>query len=494
VSRLSRAGHFGARMRSPQVAQLPTTAKSMFRAAVAAWAALALAACAQTNPGKPPPAVGQPFAGFYYPTGVAYVPDADGGAGFVYVVSSDFDLRFNRGTLASMSADIVLDDGGPLPSAANAPASPAVIGNVFAPLAQQVNIDIYGGPVALAHLPGTAPNARRLFVAGRQANALNAVDVNGPNLTCAPNANVDAGSAAADDCSALATPLGTPIIDAYRPLVVGNEVYVGALTPLDDPRGSDLELVASLARVQADTMGNVQLFAMGPADTPLGSEAIGALEEFQGLILVGSRPISGANTVFTSVPLRVVPEDQFETDAGSTQVDLSTQLNVQDIRSMVLASDRTRLYVTTRNPDALVVLDVTPDLSGSPRFEVIGATLMPSGASEIALIPRGPGRRDLVAVSCETTNVVAIYDDEIGRVVTELRGVGEQPFGLAVGPVPHGGRGVRLYTAAFGRGDLAVTEIPDLDNPASAAVLATVGPNENCLNDTVDARPPECPQ
>ncbi|MBS2031565.1 MAG: hypothetical protein JST54_26940 [Deltaproteobacteria bacterium] len=479
-------------MRSPQVA-IPLTAKLSTRLAVAGLA-LSLTACAQTNPGKPPPAVGQPFAGFYYPTGVAYVPDANGGPGFVYVVSSDFDLRFNRGTLASMSADVRLDDGGPLPTAANAPASPVVIGNVMAPLAQQVDIDVFGGPVALAHLPNTGPNARRLFVAGRQVNALDAVDLDGANLACAPNTNVDAGGAAANDCSAVAAPLGEPIIDAYRPLVVNDQVYVGALTPLDNPRGSDLSLVAYLARVNALTMGDVQLFAMGAADTPVGSEAPAALEEFGGLIMVGSRPISGANTAFTSAPLRVVPEDQFETDAGATAIDLSTQLNVRDIRSMVLASDRTRLYMTTRSPDALAVLDVTPDVSGSPRFEIIGAIPLPSGAAEIALIPRGPGRRDLVAVSCENTNVVAIYDDEIGRVVTELRGVGEQPFGLAVGPVPGGGSGARLYTTAFGRGDLAITEIPDLDNPASAVVLATVGPNENCLNDTVSARPPECPQ
>jgi hypothetical protein len=121
----------------------------------------------------------------------------------------------------------------------------------------------------------------------------------------------------------------------------------------------------------------------------------------------------------------------------------------------------------------------------------LGLAETSAGATELAVISRGTGRRDLVAISCQTQGSVDIYDDEIGRVVASIQGVGSQPYALAVQPNRPGG-GVRLFVSAFGQGDIGVIDIPDLDNPQSAYVVAQIGPNENCLNDEVSLRPPEC--
>jgi hypothetical protein len=92
--------------------------------------------------------------------------------------------------------------------------------------------------------------------------------------------------------------------------------------------------------------------------------------------------------------------------------------------------------------------------------------------------------------------VVALYSAEIGRVGDEVRGVGDPPFGIAAGTRPGASNGARLFATAFGRGNVSIIDVPDLDNLASAAVLLNIGPNQNCLNDSASARPPasECPQ
>jgi len=444
--------------------------------------------CAQENIGTPPPAPGQPFAGFYFPTGIAFVPDASGGPGFVYVVSSDFDLRYNRGTLAAVDLATLADA---IPATAGA--TPAVIADPH--IAAQVSIDVLGGPVAVYQAAGRPPNERRIFIAGRQNNSLDAVDVDGQAVRCALDASTD-------DCSASAASLGSGMVDAYRPLVVGNQVFVGGLTAQDHPATSGMQSVSSVARLNADNLSDLSVRALGPPDSQVGAEAVDGLAVVGNQLYLGGRATGGVDEnggalYFNDSPLRMLSLDGFTTAGSATYVPLDAQVLIRDARAMALSSDGTRLYLVTHSPDGLAILDVSPGLDGSPRNTVVGVADLPLGATELAVIPRGPGRRDVVAVTCGTANVLALYDDEIGRVVAAVRGLGEQPFGVAVGPrLSASGAvlsGVRLYTTAFGRGDLAVVELPNLDDASTAAVLATLGPNENCLNDTVDARPPECP-
>lgn len=433
-----------------------------------------LAGCAQETPGTPPP-----NDRFYYPTGVALVPGADGGPGFLYVASSNFDLRFNRGTLAAV-------DLASLPLPASAPSVPATID--AAHIASQVKIDVFAGPLGVYQPAGAPATMRRLFVAGRQNNTLDAVDVDGATLKCTLDASTD-------DCAASAVNLGDALSDAWRPTVVGDNVFVSHLSPLDNPKGSGKARVSSLARISATDLKTRVVLPLGAADSDIGTEPVSAMQAIGDYLFLGGRAVLNANTA----PMRYVRLPVFDAFAqsntvveGAGKVLLDPEIDLRDVRSMALSSDKSRLFVITRAPDALAVLQVAPDFSGFPRFTVAGVADLPSGASEMAVISRGPGRRDLVAVTCQTTNVVALYDDELGREVAELRGVGEQPFGIAAGPRPGGG--ARLYATAFGRGTFSVIDLPDLDNAASASVLANVGPNENCLSDNVDARPPECPK
>ena len=446
-------------------------------------ATTALAACAVKNPGTPPDT-----KRFYYPTGIAWQSDSDGGGpGFIYVVSSDFDLRFNRGTVAAVDVAILdtiidgtfttLPDGGPVVVGGGRGATPLHSEIPF--ISSLATIDPFGGPLATFTMPS---GGTRLFVAGRESGVLQGIDANGPSLTCAQ-------PGVGNDCFTGSVLLANSQInqarDAYRPLVTSDGlVYVSHITPIDHPYGSNTNYTADLAIVSATQIGDG-----GQAGfVQLGPEASDGLAQVGRQLYIGGRAFSNdPNTT----PLRRLDLDE----PGPTLVttSLTVSANVIDGRAMAASSDGSRLYLVIRDPDGLLTLDMTPGADGVPSERVLNEVQLPPGADEIAIIPRGPGRRDIVAVTCADDGSVALYDDDLEVVEKIVHGVGSQPFGVAAGVRAAGG-GARLYVAAFGQGNVAVIDLPSLDDLTQAQVLLTIGPDENCLSDDLLARPPGCPQ
>ena len=60
---------------------------------------------------------------------------------------------------------------------------------------------------------------------------------------------------------------------------------------------------------------------------------------------------------------------------------------------------------------------------------MIGLVELPAGADEVAVIPRGPGRGDVLAVVCTDDGSLALYDSELQSVVAVIHGMGSQPYG-----------------------------------------------------------------
>jgi DNA-binding beta-propeller fold protein YncE len=148
--------------------------------------------------------------------------------------------------------------------------------------------------------------------------------------------------------------------------------------------------------------------------------------------------------------------------------------SVDEARGLGLSSDQGRLYVTTRAPDGLAVLDITLDpASGIARNTVLGFTPLPNGPDELVVIPR-TGQRDLVAISCTTSDTVALYDDEIGALAGLVQGVVE-PFGLARSTIANNPSGARLFVASFGNHTVDVIDIPDVARPRTAALVGHLG-------------------
>jgi hypothetical protein len=418
--------------------------------------------CAVKDPGVPPPS-----DRLYYPTGVAFVPGGAGGQGTVYVASSNFDLRFHLGTLSAIDvASLGL----------NTDAGTTAVHDPLGHVASQVLIDNFGGPLAVMQVPGTGPAARRLFVASRASNVLEAIDVDGTTMSCPTNPGDT-------NCFTHAVSLHVDeqhqVRDAYRPVVANGRVWVSHLSVMDTPKNSGQDRFSALASVDPLTL-------QPPEFVGIGLEASDGLASVDGLLYLGGRATSGdAN----DEPLRRI--DLLTSDFPVLNLPIRAGAYVYDTRGMALSSDGSRLYMVTRTPDALVTLDMSLGLDGLPKEQVLGVAQLPKGPTEVAVIPRGPGRHDLVAITCATDNSVALYDDDLGQVVAAVQGGGESPFGVAVDATAPGR--ARLFVTSFGRGALSVVDIPDLDDARTASVLGVFGPNQNCLNDVLAARPPECP-
>src|SRR5258706_13663514 len=87
--------------------------------------------CASNSPAKPPPA-----DAFYFPSGIVHtdVPGTDGGV--IYVASSNFDRRFDFGSVLPVAIDKIeglppfgkgVPDGGPASITVLPPANPVFI-------------------------------------------------------------------------------------------------------------------------------------------------------------------------------------------------------------------------------------------------------------------------------------------------------------------------------------------------------------------------------
>ncbi len=426
-----------------------------------------------SNPGTPPDKTR-----FYYPTGIAWLPDPDGGgSGFIYVASSDFDLRFNRGTIAAVDVAALegsMDAGPQYPDA-----------GVFVPhsdtsfISSIVTIDPFAGPISTFRMPdGTA----RLFVAGRENNVLQSIDIDGGiGMTCAA---LDGGTDCFANAVVLATGTFDQLRDAYRPVVTTDgQVFVSGITPIDHPYGSNINFSAALAEVDGRTLGSPSFIQLGAAP----AEASDGLAQVGRLLYISGRAFGGD---INTTPLRRLNLD----DPGATLINsnLTYKSNVLDGRAIAASSDASRLFMVVRDPEALLTLDMTNGADGWPNEQVLNEVELPPGAGELVVISRGIGRGDVVAVTCADDGSVALYDDELGIVEAVVHGLGSQPFGIAAGANPNAPAGARLFVTAFGQGGVAVIELPSLDDLTQARVALTIGADENCLNDDVIARPPSC--
>ena len=79
---------------------------------------------------------------------------------------------------------------------------------------------------------------------------------------------------------------------------------------------------------------------------------------------------------------------------------------------------------------------------------------------------------------CSSAGVLVIYDDERGDIVAQVEGVGLQPGSFTVDPRPNG---ARVYVSNFTDGRVAVIDLPDLDAPQGARVVARLGSSQVCL-------------
>ncbi len=416
--------------------------------------------CATKNPGASPPR-----DGFYFPVSVALGPSAAGVEGRVlFVASTNFDLRYNRGTVLAVDLDKVIAANGAL----DGPVNQAVDPDTGVAL-----IDNFAGQMLSYQPRSAAAGQRTVFVTSRTANALFALQSHGASLACqkpttsVPPDCLDQGIALQQTSAIRAeNPFGLAVhVDVATDT---RTLYITHVRQADDPPGSGKSPLSYLAHLDAESFGALGFIGIGlsPAESIVDSGTVG------GLYYTGRSIGDGSQA------LRFLNDGANSQDAGFT-----SSTNIRDARGLAVSSDRTKLFVAATSgnlttpafPEGLATVDISPDPSDATKVlnRVLGFVALPAGGSSVQVIAR-PAMRDLVAISCTKANAVALYDDEIGQLVAVVGGV-QEPYGLIAAPRAPGDP-VVLYVASFGNDTVDVIRIEDpVQRPRDATLAGRLG-------------------
>src|SRR5262249_9982976 len=293
------------------------------------------------------------------------------------------------------------------------------------------------------------------------------------------------------------------------------EVLVTHLKAADSPPKSNLNLESYVVRLtasdpQIDTSlppdgSFVSLGYTGGGAPSTSSAALGKRYAY-----LSSRYITASGTMVFALDRQKL--NQYNPPLYDSLLHLSYQ--TLESRGLAIGGNETRLYVAGRSPDSLVVANIVDSTSDFPLMRVARAIALPDGPNEVKVIPRQqcggrlevasvacralPGcvaRGDLVVVTSSTAGAVSIYDDDAGRLVTQVNGVGSQPFGIAVQPNgscrdPTGRTDrptqARIFVSNFGDGRIAVVDV-DVARPDRATLVAHLGKSQTCLTEENNA-------
>lgn len=445
---------------------------------------LVAAACVSEDEGVPPP-----LDGFHFPTGLALSSPVGDGQQFLVVASSNFDLRYRAGAVhvLDLAAVDALADGAPAP--ADCPPGPdglptrcrsPEVPDLAPAIRGAVEIGNLAGEVALAPVAG----GLRAFVPVRENNEVLALDISPDGVpTCA--AGGEGGCAA----------VGFPGDDPFTARVVGTTVYVANIRSAgDDGRlgvaGIDDPLWAGGGELPSILLGE---FAAGGIAASCAPVAEGEAECAAGGTLVVSAR-SNEDGVSPIYLLDIPPGGSARGPVRT--VDVFAEQRGLDSRDVALSGDGVSLYMATRFPSGLATLRladlfatgadgcvVLPPVPEGFRCPASGGepvlanrSLVPTGdePNDVTVISRtlpGGGVSDLVLVT--TANGIDVVDTRTDVVAARLDELGSVPS--AVVYRPHGS-GYRLYVTSFGRGTLAVVDMPDPFRPDLATVVARLGP------------------
>jgi hypothetical protein len=462
-----------------------------------------LTACPPSTYFNPPPKTR-----FYYPTGVVHADLPGSDAGVLFVANANFNKLYNSGSIGVVKLDEVglPDFGAPL---SGGPLALTDLG----PGAQTMQVTSFTGEMAALEL---APGKLRLFVPSRSEGmkyqALDATLTDGGVvLSCFPAA--PAGSPT--DCGANApslspaafeqSPGGVPRAVAPYGVAIQRRVcdgdavcgpgrtcgsgycltdageafadtWVTHLVQADSPIASGLNFRSYLVRVESDQMLVAQANYVNLGVGSATSAAAG-----KRWVYVTGRLVSSAYPY--PYLMRLVSHAALGPDAGdlrdlNANTSLESFFRAQDARGTAVGSREDRLYMLSRAPDSLVVASLTnTDGTSFPTVQVVKSVALPNGPNEVVVIPR-PGRGDLVAVTSSGASVLALYDEDLGELAAQVTSIGQQPFGIAF---DRRGAGVRIFVTNFADGRVAVVDVPDLDRPQEARLVAHLGQLQTCL-------------
>jgi hypothetical protein len=437
-----------------------------------------------------------PLDRLYFPAGVSHVSFQK--AGVLVVADANFDKRFSSGSLVAIDLNTVdlPPLGGDLD--ANGAVAPRSLTNLNLGERNRVFISSFAGEMAALQMNDVR---HRFYVPTRsEGMKLNAAELSissgSPVLKChpasdsndcslsAPSLSPNAFEQSAEGVPRAPAPYGAAVAprrcSTKADCVTSNatcvlsrcitsegapeaDVLVTHLSQADSPFASQQNFRGYLVKLDSETLDvNLNSF-LGMGAGASNSVAPGARWNY----------VSGRFNPAIAAPnvLRLVASEGTVITSG-----IETYFGIADTRGLALSPDETRLYLAARVPDVLMIMGISEPLSDLPLVTPIRTVSIPSQATEVKVIPRA-GKSPLVAITCTGADVLAIYDDEAGRVVAQIP-VGNQPFGLGI---QLSQSAARIFVSNFGDGRISVIDIPDLNKPQNARTVAWLGTKQNCL-------------
>lgn len=438
------------------------SARALLKLFVCASALVALGACNLDNLGDPP------LQGdIYLPTGLMVSSQSDTTAPrFMYVVNSNFDLRYNRGSVQAYDLDR-------LDAALSACATPGVDCDVDA---KSVLVDEVLVP-SLATSFGISPDRKRMYVATRTDASMSFIDLdenadgddvlrcddtdrrcsddrrrgNDPNdnprhevLPLEPVGLITLNASDANiDPNVM--PEGTLVLVAHR----------NGQTSLFYDDGSNQSSSGRYGPMLLDVLENLPLEPTGIVFDPT--------TRFAYLSLYSRTGVTGLSRLLARVGVTL------QQDSGSSSPTAFTSSFLYDAGSLVIGGaapqrdtraitmNPTRpgeALVTSVDPSALMFVDVGPTANGSvPADSVVARRVVDVAAGPTRMTLGELGGRSIVAVSCFDGKALYILDVASGDILAVVHNL-DGPFELQIDEVRK-----RLYLADFRSSTVRVIDL-----------------------------------
>jgi DNA-binding beta-propeller fold protein YncE len=450
--------------------------------------------------------VSPPLDGLFLPTGLAVDPTG----GWLYVVNSNSDLRYNAGTVAAIDLgkvgeDRARRDWGACPSAGYRPGGAtgsrsccydfhdSVALNCdergYVASAATVRIGSFGSTLLVS---GGANGSldRRLFVAVRAEPSITFIDARlngsqvelrcladgagGANPFCDDSHKVRAGVDAVGLLKLPEEPYAMAMDERLGALYVSHGLRGVSVIDICAPRPSLVSVtspVFTTSRFTTSREAVSTLVVPQPGNPVAPVYALGRYyiddrpAEIQSLHLRGGeQPCGGAEPR----RLELVPGHSFFPSAFFP--------SGMDIRGLVISADNRRAYVLHRNgipsyardnPPALIEVDRSPDAQGRPVNRTVEVVEICSGATELHQHDAGRGPR--LYVVCFESGQVYVVDPRLMEVSSVIN-TGRGPTTLAFAP----GDPTIGYLAGFSDNNVSVIDLRP-GSPTENKVVQRIG-------------------
>jgi YVTN family beta-propeller protein len=388
-------------------------------------ATLLALAVASTSCGDPYTEPLPPRDRLNYPIGLTVHPDGR----YLYVVNSNFDTRYRE------------DVGGTL----------SVVDLTTLELRKKSTpfLPTFAGFVKLNR------DASKAYVTARHSNAVIAFDVaaDGSSIFCD-----DGGTPTSDPqpCALRRVP------DVAGAASIPSDPYALDVTTLDwqppDPEADPFEIdLLNIAHLRGEDVTSISLAR--------GGEAMSATMKSASLIPGGAALARRPRTRDIYVGGRVSREiviyfPYLEPESGAVtalvrrgSIALGNIGQTVDTRGLAFSSDGEKLYVVTRAPDALHVVDLgpsNPETAGGTLAKVTASIPIASNPSGVYVHERYDGTT-LLYIPSYDEEIISVVDPQTQAVVDEIE-VGAQPYDFAVDTAPSrcvSGATCRAYVSLF---------------------------------------------